>query len=205
LFTFFEDVGRTAARIASVTPARDTLEADLKSIADAFGAPPDYTDAGREAAQHQIDSSGGPRPFVADSLAENNRFLANLRLGVPMIVAPAKPEHFDQQPFSGRITKPVLTLHTTGDMLVPIHMQRTLRQAVTKAGRDSLLVQRIIRAPGHCTFSPQEMTSAFDDLVTWVRAGKRPEGDDVMADFRDAGRRFTNPLREGDPGRLTVK
>jgi hypothetical protein len=49
------------------------------------------------------------------------------------------------------------------------------------------------------------MTTAFDDLVAWVRTGKRPDGDDVMADFRDAGRRFTKPLREGDPGQLTVK
>lgn len=98
----------------------------------------------------------------------------------------------------------MLTLHTTGDLFVPIHMQRLLKQAVTRAGRDQWLVQRIIRAPGHCTFNAQESVAAFDDLVAWIRTGKRPEGDDVMADLRDAGRRFTNPLRPGDPGTLTI-
>jgi len=43
---------------------------------------------------------------------------------------------------------------------------------------------------------------AFDDVVKWVREGARPQGDDVMGDLRDAGRRFTNPLRPGDPGGL---
>ena len=90
-------------------------------------------------------------------------------------------------------------------MLVPIQLQRTLKEAVTKAGRDQFLVQRIIRAPGHCTFSPEEGAAAFDDLVRWVRSGKRPDGDNVMADFRDAGRKFTNPIRPGDPGGLAVR
>ena len=61
-------------------------------------------------------------------------------------------------------------------------------------------LQRIIRAPGHCTFSGQEQVQAFADLVTWVVAGVRPEGDNVLGDLSDAGRKFTNPLRPGDPG-----
>ena len=65
-------------------------------------------------------------------------------------------------------------------------------------------MQRVMRIPGHCRFSEQEQIQAFDDLVKWVKEGVKPEGDNVMADFRDAGRRFTNPLRPGDPGVLTV-
>jgi hypothetical protein len=72
------------------------------------------------------------------------------------------------------------------------------------AGTQDLLVQRIMKIPGHCQFSEQEQTAAFDDLVKWVREGQRPEGDDVMADLRDAGRKFTNPLRPGDPGTVNV-
>ena len=49
-----------------------------------------------------------------------------------------------------------------------------------------------------------EQSKAFDDLVRWVRDGVKPEGDDIFADFKDAGRRFTNPLREGDPGGVSV-
>jgi acetylornithine deacetylase/succinyl-diaminopimelate desuccinylase-like protein/pimeloyl-ACP methyl ester carboxylesterase len=108
-------------------------------------------------------------------------------------------------PFNGRIARPVLTMHTTGDLLVPISMEQILKRAVTAAGRDNYLVQRIYRAPGHCTFSPQETTAAFDSLVAWVRGGTKPAGDNVLGDLSDAGRQFTEPLRPGDPGTLTMK
>ena len=97
-----------------------------------------------------------------------------------------------------------LRSHCCGDLQVPISSQRTLREIVIRAGRDHLLVQRIMRIPGHCRYSDEEQIQAFDDLVAWVRDGRRPEGDDVMADLREAGRRFTNPLRPGDPGTVSV-
>ena len=96
----------------------------------------------------------------------------------------------------------MLTLHGTGDLFVPISLQRTLKQAVDAAGRQQFLVQRVIRTPGHCGFSRQEQVQAMDDVVRWVRQDVRPQGDDVMGDLRDAGRRFTNPIRPGDPGGL---
>ncbi|MEQ1730273.1 MAG: hypothetical protein ABL982_18050 [Vicinamibacterales bacterium] len=107
-------------------------------------------------------------------------------------------------PFDGRIERPVLTMHGTGDLFVPIHLQQTLNRAVTAAGTTELLVQRVYRIGGHCGFSVPEQSRAFDDLVRWVREGVKPAGDSVFGDLRDAGRQFTNPLREGDPGGLTV-
>ncbi|MGC4082104.1 MAG: hypothetical protein QM736_08365 [Vicinamibacterales bacterium] len=107
-------------------------------------------------------------------------------------------------PFDGRLERPVLTMHGTGDLFVPIHLERTLRTAVSAAGKDDLLVQRVYRIGGHCQFSVPEQTRAFDDLVRWVRDGRRPAGDDIFADFRDAGRTFTDPIRDGNPGTLTV-
>ena len=101
---------------------------------------------------------------------------------------------------NGRIQRPLMTVHGTGDLQVPISGQRVLRQLVEKAGKGHLLVQRIMRIPAHCQFSDEEQIQAFDDLVKWVTDGKRPDGDDVMGDLTDAGRRFTNPLRPGDPG-----
>jgi len=108
-------------------------------------------------------------------------------------------------PFDGKIERPLLTMHGTGDLYVPIHLQRILKRAVAAAGNDGLLVQRIYRIAGHCGFSVPEQERAFDDLVKWVRDGVKPEGDDVMADLRDAGRTFTSPLRPGDPGHLDVR
>jgi len=48
------------------------------------------------------------------------------------------------------------------------------------------------------------MIKAFDDLTKWVRQGTKPEGDDVSGDLSDAGRKFTDPLRPGDPGGVRI-
>jgi hypothetical protein len=98
-----------------------------------------------------------------------------------------------------------MTLHTTGDMLVPISMQQILRRAVTSARKDDLLVQRLYRAAGHCAFSDVELASAFDAFIAWTRGGPKPAGDNVLGNLSDAGRQFTNPRRPNDPGTLTMK
>lgn len=107
-------------------------------------------------------------------------------------------------PFDGKIERPVLTMHGTGDLFVPIHLQQTLNRAVNAAGKPQLLVQRVYRVPGHCGFSVPEQALAFDDLVKWVREGVKPDGDDVIGDLTDAGKKFTNPLRPNDPGTIRI-
>lgn len=108
-------------------------------------------------------------------------------------------------PFDGRFERPVLTLHGSGDLYVPISLEQSLRRAVDAAKSSSSLVQRIVRSPGHCNFSAEEQADAFDALVVWARTGKRPEGDDVLGDLTDAGKKFTNPVRAGDPGIIRVQ
>src|SRR3954469_1133777 len=103
-------------------------------------------------------------------------------------------------PFDGRIERPLLTMHGTGDLYVPVFLEQTLNRAVKAAGKDNLLVQRLYRIGAHCQFSQPEMIQAFDDLVAWVKTGKKPDGDAVDGDLTDAGRKFTNPLRPNDPG-----
>jgi pimeloyl-ACP methyl ester carboxylesterase len=103
-------------------------------------------------------------------------------------------------PFDGHIERPLMTLHGTGDLYVPISLERSLRHAVDDAGKSQLLVQRIMRIAGHCGFSQSEQIRAFDDLASWIRRGPQPEGDDVLGDLDDAGLKFTDPIRPGDPG-----
>src|SRR5262249_22379506 len=67
-------------------------------------------------------------------------------------------------PFDGRIERPVLTLHGTGDLFVPVFLEQALKRAVVAAGNERLLVQRLYRIAGHCQFSQTEQTQAFDDL-----------------------------------------
>jgi hypothetical protein len=97
-----------------------------------------------------------------------------------------------------------MTMHGTGDLYVPIFLEQTLKRAVSAAGNDRLLVQRIYRIGTHCQFSQPEMIKAFDDLVTWVRKGTRPDGDEVDGDLSNAGLKFTDPLRPNDPGGVRI-
>src|SRR5262245_58316723 len=108
-------------------------------------------------------------------------------------------------PFDGKIERPLLTMHGTGDLYVPVFLEQSLKRAVTAAGNDKLLAQRLYRIGAHCQFSQAEMIQAFDDLVKWVRDGVKPAGDDVLGDLSNAGRTFTSPLRPNDPGVLSVK
>jgi dienelactone hydrolase len=107
-------------------------------------------------------------------------------------------------PFDGKIERPLLTMHGTGDLFVPIFLEQALKRAVKASGNEKLLTQRIYRIGAHCQFSQQEMTRAFDDLVAWVKTGTKPHGDEVDGDLTNAGMTFTDPLRANDPGGRTV-
>jgi hypothetical protein len=114
-------------------------------------------------------------------------------------------QYEETRPLTGNIQRPLLTLYNTADYVVTFSNSQALQRAVNSAGNSNLLVQRIIRAPGHCGYSSAEIQTAMADLVNWVRTGTRPDGDDVLAsDLRDAGRKFTSPLRAGDPGTIRI-
>lgn len=129
---------------------------------------------------------------------------AQLNAGIRRFKADASARdaqaHPDAVPTSGKISRPLLTLHGTGDLFVPISQEQLYRQRVDAAGKGELLVQRAIRSGGHCKFSAEELTAAFTDLVGWVKDGKKPKGDDLNGDLSDIGKQFTSPLRPGDPG-----
>ena len=159
------------------------LDPDRKSLAASASTNEGvkYTiEPGLGLSNEQLDS--GVRRFKADPASRN---------------ADAHP---DAVPTSGKISKPLLTLHGTGDLFVPISQEQSYRKKVEAAGKGDLLVQRAIRSGGHCKFSADEFTAAFTDLVAWVNDGKRPKGDDLLGDLSDIGRQFTNPIRAGDPG-----
>ena len=107
-------------------------------------------------------------------------------------------------PMTGKIERPLLTLHGTGDLFVPISLEQSYRKMVDRAGDGDLLVQRAIRRAGHCNFSERERTQGFEDLVRWVEQGQKPGGDDLLGDLSDIGRAYTTPLEANDPGAITA-
>ena len=89
-------------------------------------------------------------------------------------------------PFDGALTRPLMTLHGTGDLQVFVSQEQAFKRAVDTAGTSALFVQRLMRIPGHCRFSEPEEQRAFDDLMTWLDSGVRPAGDDVLGDLTSA-------------------
>jgi len=80
----------------------------------------------------------------------------------------------------GRLSIPVLSIHTLGDLFVPFSMEQIYAREAIDHGRSDFLVSRATRAVGHCEFSPEELIETFDDLVSWVDTGVRPDGDDIL-------------------------
>jgi pimeloyl-ACP methyl ester carboxylesterase len=101
---------------------------------------------------------------------------------------------------TGRLAMPLLSLHTTGDGQVPIEQARILRRRVDSARRHNLLVQRVIRDPGHCGFTSTEWAASLEALVRWVERGVRPKGNDVLVRrLDDLLPRFELSPRPGSP------
>jgi len=59
---------------------------------------------------------------------------------------------------------PVLTIHTIGDLFVPLSMEQIYARRAAAQGTSDLLVQRAIRDHGHCGFVVAEEEAAFADL-----------------------------------------
>jgi hypothetical protein len=172
--------------------ARMTQAANLLLLANPNAA---ATPAGRavdtRAIRYRIDPGLG---FTESELNEKVRRFA------PAPGARSAAENPVFAEFSGRLSAPVISLHTTGDAFVPFAVQQEYRRIALAAGAGDLLVQRAIRRPNHCQFETVELTRAFDDLVAWIEHGVKPEGDDVLAaDLSTLGLRWTDPLLPDDP------
>lgn len=85
--------------------------------------------------------------------------------------------------FSGKIKRPVLTLHTAVDTLVPVSHEAAYAQTVAAAGRSSLLRQWYTGGTAHCGFSFEQILAAVNGLDAWVRTGVAPAGPPAVAGF----------------------
>ena len=107
---------------------------------------------------------------------------------------------------NARISVPVVTIHTLGDLYVPFSMEQIYKRRADAAGTSQWLVQRAIRGIAHCDFTLAEQTAAFDAMTKWEQQGVKPEGDDVLNPATVAnpnyGCRFTNNTVTTDAGSL---
>ena len=75
---------------------------------------------------------------------------------------------------TGKLLKPLLALHDSGDPLVPAYSANEYALAATRSGHGENFVQQYVDREGHCVFTPHEIGQAFDELVQWVGTGARP-------------------------------
>ncbi|HTT55302.1 MAG TPA: hypothetical protein VMH35_28255 [Streptosporangiaceae bacterium] len=73
--------------------------------------------------------------------------------------------------FDGRISVPVLTMHTTGDGLVVPENEQAYRAVVDRAGNGGLLRQVFVHRAGHCAFTPAETITAVRVLLNRMDTG----------------------------------
>jgi len=80
---------------------------------------------------------------------------------------------------SGRINRPVLTLHTTGDAAVIPNNESAYRTAVEQQGNGELLMQQFSIGNGvantHCTFTSAQYLAGIDAMMYWLDNGTRPD------------------------------
>jgi hypothetical protein len=88
--------------------------------------------------------------------------------------------------FTGKLSDPVLTLHTKWDTLVPWAHEAAYAETVTEAGRSDLLLQASTNGLGHCNFSPNEIGAAIALLEGWAETGMRPSAATLAAFGLDA-------------------
>jgi pimeloyl-ACP methyl ester carboxylesterase len=74
--------------------------------------------------------------------------------------------------FDGRLSMPVLTMHTTGDGLVVPENEQAYAQVVRRAGDSRLLRQIFVARAGHCAFTPAETITAVQVLLNRVNTGR---------------------------------
>jgi pimeloyl-ACP methyl ester carboxylesterase len=74
--------------------------------------------------------------------------------------------------YNGQVPIPVLTMHTTGDGLVPVEDERAYKTVVSEAHDSAMLKETFVHRAGHCEFSPAETITALQTLDLRVTTGK---------------------------------
>lgn len=74
--------------------------------------------------------------------------------------------------YNGQLPIPVLTLHTTGDGLVPVEDEQAYMKTAKEAGDPTSLHEVFVHRAGHCEFTPAETIVAFQALATRMASGK---------------------------------
>jgi pimeloyl-ACP methyl ester carboxylesterase len=98
--------------------------------------------------------------------------LAKLAAAPRISAIPAAKRYLIQHiTYTGKLSVPVLTMHTTGDGLVVPENEQAYSADVAKAGDSAMLRQVFVNRAGHCAFTPAENITTLRALVHRVNTG----------------------------------
>lgn len=113
-----------------------------------------------------VDADG----YLAQMNADANKF-------APDRNARNNAEHYYDP--TGRITRPVLTMHTTGDPLATPNHETAYFNTVKGQGLTGLLVQQFTtgnaQGNAHCTFTAAQDSAALGAMMHWLDTGTAPD------------------------------
>jgi pimeloyl-ACP methyl ester carboxylesterase len=105
---------------------------------------------------------------------------------------------------TGELRVPMLSIHTTHDVLAPVQVEEDYAEQVRHAGENALLRQAFVHRLGHCAFTPAELVAAVQALEERVRAGHwtpaaQPRRLDAAAERLNlGGAEFVDPYRPAE-------
>ena len=76
---------------------------------------------------------------------------------------------------TGRLKRPLVSLETTYDPLMPAWVVNRYVSLVEETGSESLFSQKYVAGSGHCAFPPAEVGRAFTQLREWAEKGEQPD------------------------------
>jgi pimeloyl-ACP methyl ester carboxylesterase len=99
--------------------------------------------------------------------------LTRISRAAPVHADPAAVHYLAQNiSFTGQISVPVLSMHTTGDGLVVPENEQAYARVVDRAGHGRLLRQIFVSRAGHCAFTPAETVTAVQVLLSRLSTGR---------------------------------
>jgi len=75
---------------------------------------------------------------------------------------------------TGRLTHPMLAIHTSYDPLVPVRIPNRYPELIEQTGSQAMFVQQYVKHDGHCAVSPEESARGFSQLRAWKAGGAPP-------------------------------
>ena len=152
-----------------------SAQAQVEQVAggnDTWTAGVNFSDQFKKSSNHDEVVSLYAKAGKSSQLQTDLRTLDNANKKTP-VYADKQAVHYMEHNvvYNGKLTVPVLTMHTIGDDLVFVQVEQAYAQAVKKAGYSAMLRQVFVNRGGHCNFTSGEQLAAMHTLIDCLNKG----------------------------------